>query len=218
MTVYQTLLDKIHHGQSPYAGFPVSQWAGTWYNDPGAARAIFERAIIRAGPGLIVEVGSFVGESTIHMAKIIKQRKLDAAILAVDTWMGGIDHWKSVPEKLRFWFGRPSLYYQFIGNVVQHGCQDVILPLSLDSLNAARLLEMLNLHPNLIYVDGSHEQGDVLRDFEAYWALLAKGGCMMVDDLTNWFPGVLHDYDTFCNAHSLKPVETEGEKAMFAKP
>lgn len=218
MTVYQILLEKIHHGQSPYAGFPMSQWAGTWYNDGGAARDIFKTAIDLSNPGLIVEVGSFVGESTIFMANHLKSQNRDAAILSVDTWMGGIDHWKSVPEKLRFWFGRPSLYYQFLGNVMQHKVQDMILPLSLDSINAARLIRMLELKPAMVYVDGSHEQGDVIRDFEAYWELLGRGGYMMVDDLTGWFPGVLHDFDEFCDRHGIKPVRVEGEKGLFLKP
>lgn len=216
---YSVLLEKIHHNVNPYQGYPCAGWGGVWYNDPGAAREIFKTAIGMSNPGLIVEVGSFVGESSIFMAKHIKALKLDAAILCVDTWMGGIDHWKNAPEKLVFHFGRPALYYRFMANVISHECADVILPLSLDSLNASRLLKLLDLgRVDLVYVDGSHEEGDVLRDYMAYWELLRPGGVLLVDDLTNWFPGVLHDWNTFLHIKNLRPQITEGEKAILVKP
>jgi hypothetical protein len=41
---------------------------------------------------------------------------------------------------------------------------------------------------------------------------------MLVDDLTNWFPGVLKDWTEFIADHSLTPVITEGEKALVIKP
>lgn len=217
MNIYQTLLEKIHHNQSPYTDFPVGFWAGTWYDDHGARREMFTKAIDRVNPGLIVEVGSFVGESAIFMSEHLKKRKQDAAILCIDTWMGGIDHWEKRPADLKFWFGRPSLYYQFMGNVIQRGHQDMILPLSLDSLNGARLLRLLGIVPSLVYVDASHEQGDALRDYEAYWNLLDKGGGLLVDDLTGWFPGVLHDWAAFTDIYKLNP-EVEGEKGFVIKP
>lgn len=220
MTLYETIRRKIFRDHQPYAGFPVKEWAGTWYNDHGAFRPMFKTAIEQANPGVIVEVGSFVGESAIHMANVCKQQGRGAVILCVDTWGGGIDHWEKVPEKLRFWFGRPSLYYQFIGNVIAKGASDMILPIAVDSINGARLLKLLGIVPQMVYVDGSHEEGDVLRDYEAYWSLLPRGGVMLVDDLTNWFPGVLKDFDRFCKLYSLDPVidRTQDEKGLFIKP
>lgn len=216
MTIYEELLAKIHHGVSPYKDFPMSFWAGTWYNDAGARREMFKKAIDRINPKLIVEVGSFVGESAIFMAEHLKATKRSAAILCIDTWMGGIDHWEKRPADLKFWFGRPSLYYQFIANVMQKGHSDMILPLSLDSLNGARLLKLLKIVPDLVYVDASHEQGDALRDYEAYWELIPKGGGLLVDDLTGWFPGVVHDWTDFIAIHDLKS-EVEGEKGFVIK-
>lgn len=217
MRIYDMLIQRILHGHNPYAGYPVAQWAGTWYNDYGARRDIFKRAIDKLAPGLIVEVGSFVGESAIFMAEHLRTKPGDWAILCIDTWCGGIDHWEKVPEKLKFHFGRPSLYYQFIGNVMQHGVQDLIVPLSIDSLNGARLLELLRITPSLVYVDGSHEEGDVLRDYEAYWKLLPSGGLMLVDDLTNWFPPVVRDFERFVKEHNLTP-EVDNEKGLMIKP
>lgn len=218
MTPFQLLIDKIHEGKNPYAGFPAGEWAGTWYGDPGAQRGIFTKCIERLNPSLIIEVGSFVGESAIHMADVIKKQGRQCAILCVDTWYAGFDHWKGAREKIRCHFGRPDFYYKFIANVIQNGCQDVIVPMASDSINAARILKWLGIVPQLIYIDASHEEGDVFRDYVHYWDILPTGGAMLADDLSNHFPGVVNDWEKFCYAFGLSPVLTEGEKALVIKP
>jgi len=218
MTPFQLLIDKIHEGRNPYTGFPAAEWGGTWYNDAGARREIFDQCIKRINPSIIIEVGSFVGESAIHMAKLIKAQQRDCAILCVDTWCFGFDHFLGAREKIRPHFGRPDLYYKFVANVIANDCQDVIVPFAIDSINGARIIKWLGLVPNLIYVDASHEQGDVRRDYEAYWHLLPPNGGMLVDDLTGWFPGVVADWTAFIIDHNLTPVMTEGEKALAIKP
>jgi cephalosporin hydroxylase len=218
MTPFSLLIDKIHEGKNPYTGFPASEWAGTWYGDPGAQRDIFTRCIERTNPGLIIEVGSFVGESAIHMAGVLKKQNRDCAILCVDTFYAGFDHWKGAREKIRYHFGRPDFYYKFIANVIANHCEDVIVPMACDSINAARILGWLGLVADLVYVDASHEEGDVIRDYEAYWPLLRSGGGLLADDLSGHFPGCVHDWDVFTLKHQLKPVLVEGEKALVIKP
>lgn len=214
MTPYQLILDKLHRGKSPYEGFP-NGWAGTWYDDPGAQREIFKTALSLAKPGIVIEVGSFVGESAIFMAK---QLQPPAVVLCVDTWCAGFDHYKGAPEKIQNHFGRPDFYYKFIANVLANKCEDRILPFAMDSKNAARVLHWMGIEADLIYVDASHEEGDVLEDYQFYWRLLKSGGVFMVDDLSNHFPGVLRDFERFCAARSWEPELTEGEKAFIIKP
>lgn len=221
MTPYQLLLDKFHRGKSPYDGYPFG-WSGCWYGDPGAQREIFKTALNMAKPGLVIEVGSFVGESAIFMAKhlgaTVPSVGASAAILCVDTWLFGYDHHVGAPEKINMHFGRPDLFYRFMANVIDHGCQDVIVPFATDSLNGARVLKRLGITADLIYVDASHEEGDVLRDYEAYWPLLKSGGVMLVDDLSGHFPGVINDFERFCKCHGIRPELIEGEKAILIKP
>jgi cephalosporin hydroxylase len=217
MTLQQTLTERLMPGHNPYKDFPVQSWAGTWYGDPAAERDIFKRAIDQSKPGLVIEVGSFVGESTLFMARHLKSTQRDAAILCVDTWLGGFDHWTRVPEKLRFVHGHPSLYYQFLGNVMARNCQDVIVPLVLDSMNAARLLNSMGIIARMVFIDASHEEGDVIRDLEAYWNLLSRGGIMLVDDANGGFPGVTNDLRTFVSKYGLQQ-EQDGEKALLIKP
>lgn len=217
MTAFQLLIDKIHRGKNPYLGFPGG-WDGVWYGDPGAQREIFDKCIVRINPKIIFEIGSFIGESAIHMAKLIKAQKRDCAILCTDTFAGGYDHYVGAPEKINMHFGRPDFLYRFIANVIANDCQDIIVPFAIDSLNGARILKWMGITSQLVYVDASHQEGDVRRDYEAYWELIESGGGMLVDDLTGWFPGVLKDWAAFTEAHNLKPVMTEGEKALVIKP
>lgn len=218
MSKYEYIRDKLLHGHNPYAGFPVKDWAGTWYNDPNACSPIFRRALEMSKPTVAIEVGSFVGESSIHIAKTMRELNPDSVLICVDTWYGGFDHWTKVPEKLRFWFGRPSLYYQFIGNVMAHHVEDVILPLALDSVNAARLIDHLGIYPEFIYSDASHESGDVIRDYDTYWKLLRPNGVMLCDDWSSFFPGVVKDGKLFMQQNSIVPKEVEAEKVFFVKP
>jgi SAM-dependent methyltransferase len=219
MTPYSFLLEKIHHGFSPYSGFPAHQWGGTWYSDPGAMREILRKCVNAVKPGgIIIEVGSFVGESAIFMAKCVKERRIDAAILCVDTWYLGYDHWLGAPEKIRMHFGRPDLFYKFMANVVASDCTDVIVPFAMDSVGAARVLKWMDVKADFIYVDASHEQGDAIRDYEAYWELLSPGGRFLCDDWSRHFPGVMADGELFMQRTGLRPVEIEGEKVLFIKP
>lgn len=218
MTPFSLLIDKIHQGVNPYQNFPAAEWSGTWYGDPGAQREIYAKCIAITNPGIIIEVGSFVGESTIHMAKLLKAQGRECAILSVDTWLGGYDHYLGAREKLNTHFGRVSLYYKFLSNVITHGCQDTIVPFSMDSIGAARVLKWLGLVPQFIYLDGSHEQGDVIRDLDHYWELLPSGGGILVDDLSGHFMGVVHDYEQFIKQRGLAPTLIEGEKQLLLKP
>lgn len=217
--IYNDLIQRIHKFKNPYHGFPAAQWSGAWYYDPGSCRDIFETAIRKANPGLIIEVGSFVGQSAIYMAGILRKMRLsDVAILCVDTWYAGFDHWKGAPEKITMHFGRPDLYYRFMANVIEHDCQNTIVPFASDSINAARVLLWLGIQADLVYVDASHEAGDVLRDMAAYWDILKPGGVMLVDDISNHFPGVVRDFERFIAELGIKPTEIAGEKAVLVKP
>ena len=217
MNPFQLLIDKVHQGVNPYTDFPAAAWSGMWYNDPGAQREIFTKCIERINPSIIVEIGSFCGESAIFMAKILKTQKRECAILCVDTWCFGYDHFLGAREKIKPHFGRPDLYYRFMANVIENNCQDVIVPFAIDSINGARVIKWLGLVPDFVYCDGSHEKGDVLRDMNAYWDLLPSGGGMLCDDLSNYFPGVVEDFTYFTSQNNLTPVLAEGEKALLVK-
>jgi len=216
-TQFKSILPLIHDDHDPYRDFPKGQWTGH-YNTDGSEREIFKKAIDLLKPKVIIEVGTFLGGSALFMARHIKATDSDTIIICVDTWLGGTDHLLRAREKLRPHFGRPSLYYFFMNNVLEAQMDDVIIPFPIDSMAGARFLKERGVKCQMCYVDSSHEEGDVRRDYEAYWELLESGGGLLVDDLTNWFPGVVADWTAFIKDHNLSPIMTEGEKALLIKP
>lgn len=153
------------------------EWGG---NNPN-----FETVITQYQPDSIIEVGSWLGDSAIHMASISK-----ADILCVDTWLGSWEwytkfkdeeHWKG---RLNPYRGYPQVYYQFLANVVHAGYQNRITPLPLDSLSAARVVKDLELQPDLVYIDAGHGFDQVLADLEAWYPLAKKA--VFGDDWDTW--------------------------------
>ena len=223
MNHYQNLIDKIHLGVNPYEGFPGHAWPTDFFGWR-SEHEYFDRLIQDLRPGLIIEVGSFLGGSAINMARLLAKNELaESAILCVDTWLAEQILW-TIPEhrdRLKMTFGSPCFYYTFLSNVMARGCQDKIVPLRMPSLSASRLLRQLDIRAKLVYIDGCHEEGDVLRDLEAYWDLLLPGGAMLIDDYSPqgdvMFAGLVSDVDRFASDQGLL-LEAANDKAILYKP
>lgn len=169
----------------------------------------FHRVIDEKKPTTIIEVGTWKGQSAINMANHCKKTNLNTKIFCVDTWLGAIEFWTSArhtsDRNLLLKNGYPQIYYQFLSNVVHCGLQDYIRPVPMPSVTAAQYFSYFKISAEVIYIDASHEKGDVYRDIETYWPLLKKGGIMIGDDMNrkSW-PGVTHDVHQFVNRNKLK--------------
>lgn len=217
MNRHEELLHALHGARNPFHGFPDLQWKSA---DPnwGSGHAWLPETIEAEKPRTIVEIGTFVGGSAIAMAKKIADLKIDSAVICIDTFLGGIDHHLKAPELLGWHFGRPSLYYNFMANVIVAGMTNYVVPLPLDSVNAGRLLAARLIKADMIYVDGSHEEEDVKRDLEFYYnEILVPGGIMIIDDVTGHFPGIIKAVEEFCTINMLTP-DSNLEKVRIRKP
>ncbi|CAF1524963.1 unnamed protein product [Adineta ricciae] len=153
----------------------------------------------------VVEVGSFTGNSAIRMGSILKQSYPDSFLLCIDTWLGDLSMWinkvvwnhLSVSED-----GRPTVYYQFLENILNANLTDTVLPASMTSLTGARFLRTFRFHPQIIYLDSSHEQGETLIELTLYWNLLEAGGILFGDDWT--WAAVRCDVKKFAHIHKLQ--------------
>ncbi len=150
-------------------------------------------------PKVIVEIGTWLGQSTFNMLERALTHDPEASVICVDTWLGSPEHWFNPEWKagLRLENGRPNIYPVFADNVRAKGYEDHIVPFSMTSLQAAKLLKTIEVSPALIYLDGAHDKDEVLADIVAYWPLLPTGGCMIGDDYCDEWPGVVaavHDF------------------------
>lgn len=147
----------------------------------------FVDVIDKYQPKLIIEVGTWKGGSAIHMAELLKQRTADFEIVCVDTWLGSVEHWEG--DSYLGWhdeleMGRPTIYQQFMSNVIHKGLTDYITPFPIDSLNAAEFFKRKNIVPDMVYVDAGHEYASVKNDLFAYANIVRDGGVVLGDD---WF-------------------------------
>lgn len=158
---------------------------------------IFKALIERVKPRVIIEVGSWVGASAIHMAKLAP----DARIWCVDTFEGSREHQSS--ELPRFADGKSALFMQFSANVLAAQLQDRVIPVVSRSVDAVSLLAENGIVADLIYIDGSHEYPDVVADLAAYWPLLRPGGIMFGDDWIEWHATVGRAVSEFPHAKAV---------------
>lgn len=203
------------HDVSPYEGFDPSAWPSDlqgW----GSQDTIFLDIMSTLKPKLIVEVGSWKGASAIHMAQLAKALRLNSRIICVDTWLGSVEHvlgrrpeWR---ESLQFRHGFPSLYFTFLANVVRAGVSDRIVPLANSSDNAALILKAKNIAPDLVYLDGAHEEDAVYRDLHHYWNLLTPNGALIGDDYS--WDGVRRAVERFSAENGLD-IDARGDKFVL---
>lgn len=178
----------------------------------GGKRAWFTSVVKSMKPELIIEVGTWKGQSAITMAKALKENG-SGKIICVDTWLGSPEHWFSKKEDrkphLRLKDGYPGLFYQFLANVKKEKLQEQVIPLPNTSINAAKMIgEHLALKADLIYIDGAHEEEQVAVDLRMYWKLLKKGGVMVGDDYA--WTGVKKAADSFAKENNLTMLNKEG--------
>lgn len=206
-------------GANPFVGIPVADRISTRrIDDP-----VFLEVIKRRRPQAILEVGTWLGASAIHMARCLKACGLHSTVVVcVDTWLGSPENWNragpSHPEwgyqRLGLKNGYPTLYYEFLSNVVTAGCHDMVVPLPQTSDNALVMLQRTGLKFDAIFIDGAHEEEPAYKDLCNYSGLLGAGGILFGDDYPNW-DGVRRAVHRFADERGLDFVAKAG-RYVFA--
>ncbi len=186
-----------------------------------ARRAYLSDTITALRPSVIVEVGVWKGGSTVFMANAVKEMGLASVVIAVDTWLGSSEHWLTADfAAMSFINGYPALYHKFLSNVIGAGVGDYVLPIPIDSLNAAQMLKSLRVAPGIIHLDGGHDYELVMADLRAWWPVLALGGVLLGDDYftDGMWASVRQAFDDFFGALDLLPIENINGKCRVSKP
>jgi hypothetical protein len=186
----------------------------------GSQHPIFDEAIRRYRPRVVIEVGTWKGSSMLRMHAASVQHDTGTRFICVDTWLGSnAEIWldPEVRASLRLEGGYPTMFRQFVANVVSRDAQDVVYPLPMTSTAAARVLERLGIVADVVYIDAGHEYEDVAADVRLYWPLLRPGGLMFGDDFEERWPGIQRAVVQFACRHGLA-LETQEEKWLLPKP
>lgn len=134
---------------------------------------LFNLAKNCVGKGVIVEIGSWKGRSTIWLAKGSRAGH-GVKIYAVDPHANTPGHRRQ---------GEQWTYDEFKRNIVKAGIADLVVPLVSTSETAASdFAEPVEM----IFIDGDHEYESVRRDFELWFPKVIENGVMAFHDTTNW--------------------------------
>lgn len=198
-------------------------------NDPsgGEIYPIFTEIIKSVKPQLIVEVGTWKGRSAIAMADLLKEMQIDdPAIICVDTWLGSdaVHQWRHVNHdvwgmKDNFDHGYPTMYFQFLANVMYAGHQDIIVPFpNTSTVGAQWLSDNPGLKPGIIYIDACHDEDECYLDISRYWPALAPGGIMIGDDFDAGWYGVICAVNRFAKEQHIQLYRSDvGNKWVLQK-
>ncbi|CAF0801565.1 unnamed protein product [Adineta steineri] len=192
------------------------------YPHTSLQRDLFISIIQKVHPSLkvqfVVEIGSFTGNSASIMGKVLKESYPGSFLLCIDTWLGDLAMWinKAVWEHLSVSEdGRPTVYYQFLTNIIKQNLTTMVLPASMTSIIGARFLQTYRFYPQVIYLDSAHEQGETLIELSLYWNLLRPGGILFGDD---WgWSSVRCDLKKFSYMKNLT-IEQAGNTWILKKP
>lgn len=211
---------RLLHRVDPYQGFDASAHPLDLQGWNGDSR-LFGDLIRRVDPQLVIEVGTWKGMSAVTMGKELQKLGVGRGLVCVDTWLGALEFWRDHDDPTRYRslamrHGYPSVYYQFLANVVHSGLQDVIVPFPQTSTIAARWFLERQIQADLIYVDGSHEENDVFVDLAYWWLVVRPGGVLFGDDL-GW-PGVRAAVSAFAAEHQLRVEVVENNFWVIQKP
>jgi len=225
MSTRQRILDQLFFGRDPLKGFPAHRFPTDlqgWHSQ----HPYLTRAIAETRPAIVVEVGVWKGASVVTMAKEMQRQKLDAVVIAIDTWLGSSEHylWEKFIPDLDFEFGYPRLYHKFAANISNEGLSDIVVPLPLDSINGFQLLKEKGIRPDVLHIDAGHDYMSVMGDLKAWWPQLNPGGVLIGDDyFKSWlgkgkWPEVRQAFDEFFAATPHTKFESGDGKCYVGKP
>jgi SAM-dependent methyltransferase len=209
------VIDNIFDGVSPFEGFPSSEVADlldpkTRLKGWGSKSPVFGRLMKEVKPAVVIEVGTFLGASAVHMARLAKDLGLQTLILCVDDYRG----WPGFREKFDFVKqrnGDAMLLQQFIHNVVETGFTNSILPIPFATSHALQYFCSVGITADLIEVDAGHDFHSAWTDINLAYKVLRPGGVMFGHDYFNKADksGVQKAVLLFAKRNNLK-VEADG--------
>jgi predicted O-methyltransferase YrrM len=136
-------------------------------------RLLYRLAKKCRGRGVIVEIGSWKGKSTIWLAHGSRASS-GVKVHAVDPHTGSPEHQDIVPV---------STFDEFRQNIAQANVDDLVVPHVAFSEECAKTFDQ---PVELIFIDGLHEWEGVKADFDSWAPKVIEGGVMVFHDSTCW--------------------------------
>ena len=180
-----------------------------WIND---AEFVYPEMVKQAQDGdHFVEIGTLLGQSTTHMAKLIKESGKDIKFDAIDIfWI--IEHTIKNYEDS----GHPKSFYDYYNNItkewnlsiidiVKHPMRVLDVDkyvnfITCEEQYAHRLYDDDSL--KFVWIDGDHGKDIVYNDLKNFWPKIKSGGTIGGDDIH--YDEVLDDVEKFSKEYDVK--------------
>ncbi|MQM18829.1 hypothetical protein Taro_051825 [Colocasia esculenta] len=225
--ILPTLFDRLFNGTSPFAGFPPPHAAPLLRPNRlrgwGSKAPVFQSLIEAVRPRVIVEVGTFLGASALHMANLTSD--LGTIILCLDDFRGWPGFRRMPPPKKDLFKdiadlnGDVVLMYQFMQNVVASGEEDRVLPVPFSTASGLAALCEWGVYADLVEVDAGHDFHSAWQDINLAWEVVRPGGIMFGHDYHNSADrhGVRRAVDLFARTKGLR-VQPNGQHWVLHPP
>lgn len=146
-----------------------------YLKSPMQERWFFTAARNAPDGAVIVEIGSFMGRSTVSFG--LGCRGTKKHIYAIDLFEGDGDM-----------YGQGDFQERFRDNVRNCGVQEYVTDIRSHSLTVAK---SWTRPIDILFIDGSHAYEDVKADFEAFYPFVKKGGIVAFHDIKGKWEGVI---------------------------
>lgn len=145
------ILEYNHKIFGAFSALPIPFKQGWFYE---SHKNILSQ-IISSDTDIVVEIGSWYGESTIWMAEHLLAKNPSAKIFAIDLWdeiviLNDSMYGTKVAEMLK----DHPLYQTFLANLWKY--RDFVIPLKMNSVDGLQYLKRIGICPDVIYIDGNH--------------------------------------------------------------
>jgi hypothetical protein len=201
----------------PWADYVPSRPACDYVDGWNGNHPSLSRLVGSTGANVVIDLGVWKGQSSITLARAMKEAGIEGCVIGIDTFLGSSEHWRSDMSTFTRRHGMPDLYRTFMDNVFHAGVADYVVPLPQTASAAALILERCGIRATIAHIDAAHEYREVLQDIEAYWNLLLPGGFLIGDDYVDGWPGVIRAAGEFSARH-VRPLTIEPPKWILQKP
>ena len=163
-----------HIGSETRTAGPSYREIPGWFDEEW----LYDRMIGQApSHATFVEVGCWLGKSTAYCASRIRESGKAISFYAVDTWQGSASEPAMAESAAR---AGGSVYPLFRANMEAVGVLDVIRPLLMPSVAAARLFANGSL--DFVFIDADHARAAVQADIAAWRPKVKCGGILAGHD------------------------------------
>lgn len=163
---------------------------------PGQLECLFSAAQKVPDCGVIVEIGSFLGASTIALA--LACLGTNKTVISIDTFKGNNSDFQNGKNGVS-WHGK-SYFELFKHNLRRYGVEQCVFPIIDTSENVA---QNWDYDIDLLFLDGSHSSLGAKNDLFGFYPFLKDGGILQIHDVLPDRQHLIDIWGTLCH-HTIE--------------